>query len=326
MTEDVVSVSAPARLHLGFLDPGGQSGRRFGGIGLALDGPSTRLSIRRAGHDRVEGADAKRATEHLAAMRRHLSLDQTHDMTIEEIIPAHAGLGSGTQLALAVAAGVRALEGFPTDYAGDATRLGRGNRSGLGAAFFNQGGLAVDGGKGTQDRPPPIVSRFAFPTDWRVILVLDPRNVGLHGPDEIAAFDALPPFPESETAEICRLVLMRTLPGLAEEDIAAFGASVATIQEMVGGHFAPAQGGVFTSPRVARACTFLAAAGAHGIGQSSWGPTGFAFAASVEEAERLVAAARAEGAANDLDIRIVVGRNLGASVERTSRRQLAGIG
>ncbi|WP_206453131.1 beta-ribofuranosylaminobenzene 5'-phosphate synthase family protein [Aurantimonas marina] len=326
MTEDVVNVSAPARLHLGFLDPGGRSGRRFGGIGLAVDAPSTCLSIRRAGHDRVEGADAERAEEHLAAMRRHLGLDQTYEMTIEETIPAHAGLGSGTQLALAVAAGVRALEGVPTDYAGDAARLGRGNRSGLGAAFFSQGGLAVDGGKGTQDRPPPIVSRFAFPKAWRVILVLDPSNVGLHGPDEIAAFDALPPFPERETAEICRLVLMQMLPGLAEKDIAAFGASIAIIQGMVSGHFAPAQGGVFTSPRVARACTFLADAGAQGIGQSSWGPTGFAFAESAQDAERLVEATRAEGAAQDLDIRIVAGRNQGASIERASRRELAGTG
>ncbi|HEY9057567.1 MAG TPA: beta-ribofuranosylaminobenzene 5'-phosphate synthase family protein [Aurantimonas sp.] len=326
MTEDVVNVSAPARLHLGFLDPGGRSGRRFGGIGLALDAPSTCLSIRRAGHDRVEGADAERAAEHLAAMRRHLGVDQAHELTIEEAIPAHAGLGSGTQLALAVAAGLRTLEGFPTDYAGDAARLGRGNRSGLGASFFGQGGLAVDGGKRTQDRPPPIISRFAFPTDWRVILVLEPANVGLHGPDEIAAFDALPPFPESETAEICRLVLMQTLPGLAEADIAAFGDSIATIQEMVGGHFAPAQGGVFASPRVARACSLLAEGGAHGIGQSSWGPTGFAFAASAQEAERLVDATRAQGTAQDLDIRIVAGRNRGAGVERASRRQLAGAG
>ena len=31
----------------------------------------------------------------------------------------------------------------------------------------------------------------------------------------------------------------------------------------------------------------LDGAGAHGIGQSSWGPTGFAFAPSLEEAERL---------------------------------------
>ena len=56
---------------------------------------------------------------------------------------------------------------------------------------------------------------------------------------------------------------------------------------MVGAHFAPAQGGVFTSPRVGAAMAALDAMGAHGTGQSSWGPTGFAFADSEDTAQNL---------------------------------------
>jgi predicted sugar kinase len=56
--------------------------------------------------------------------------------------------------------------------------------------------------------------------------------------------------------------------------------------------------------------------GAYGIGQSSWGPTGFAFAPSQEIADRLydssIGLARAEG----LEIMIAEGRNRGASVEK----------
>ena len=33
--DSVVQVTAPDRLHMGFLDPSGRLGRRFGGIGLA---------------------------------------------------------------------------------------------------------------------------------------------------------------------------------------------------------------------------------------------------------------------------------------------------
>ena len=36
-----VDVSAPARLHLGFLDLGGGLGRRFGSLGVAIDGCDT---------------------------------------------------------------------------------------------------------------------------------------------------------------------------------------------------------------------------------------------------------------------------------------------
>ena len=56
--------------------------------------------------------------------------------------------------------------------------------------------------------------------------------------------------------------------------------------------------------------------GARGIGQSSWGPTGFAFAPTQEIAGRLydssIGLARAEG----LEIVIAEGRNSGASVEK----------
>ncbi len=45
---DSVTVAAAARLHLGFLDMNGGLGRRFGGLGLAIDRPATRLTIRRA--------------------------------------------------------------------------------------------------------------------------------------------------------------------------------------------------------------------------------------------------------------------------------------
>ena len=325
MADDFVTVLAPARLHLGFLDPGGRSGRRFGGIGLAIEEPATRLSVRRSSHDQAEGQDSARALRYIGELRRQLGIGGSHRVVVEEAIPAHAGLGSGTQLALAVSAGLRALEGLVPDVAGDAARLGRGDRSGLGAAFVSGGGIAVDGGKGASDGPPPIVAALPFPDEWRVILVADPRTEGFHGAEEIEAFARLPGFPEGDVATICRLVLMQALPGVAERDLASFGAAIATIQEMVGRHFAPAQGGIFTSPAVSDALAALASAGAHGIGQSSWGPTGFCFAASAGEAEGIVRSLPT-GVAEAVAIRIVKGRNHGASVERRALHRLTGTG
>ena len=43
-----VRVRAPARLHLGFLDLAGDLGRRFGSIGLSIEGYATRLTMTRA--------------------------------------------------------------------------------------------------------------------------------------------------------------------------------------------------------------------------------------------------------------------------------------
>ncbi len=315
MIDDVVTVSAPARLHLGFLDPGGSLGRRFGGIGLALDAPSTTIRIRRAARDGVSGESGARSLEHLTTLRGALGLAGSYALSVEAAIPSHAGLGSGTQLALAIACGLRRLEGLPLDPAGDAALLGRGSRSGLGVAFVTGGGVAVDGGKGASELPPPLVAHLDFPDSWRVVLVVDPQDAGFHGQAELDAFAALPPFPEEHAARICQLVLMRALPGLAEGDLAAFGAAIAEIQEKVGAHFASAQGGVFTSSQVAAVCEWLAAHGAHGIGQSSWGPTGFAFCESEAAAERLVTGLVATGLGEGLDLRIARGRNRGIEID-----------
>jgi predicted sugar kinase len=92
------------------------------------------------------------------------------------------------------------------------------------------------------------------------------------------------------------------------------------MQERLGDHFAPAQGGRYTSSRVAEAASFLAGHGAHGCGQSSWGPTGFAFAASDAEARRLAdALARETG----FEATIARGNNAGAATELNAERVAA---
>ena len=242
-----VTIRVPARLHLGFLDPNGESGRRFGSIGLPLSEPETVVTLSRAQETVVEGPESGRAACHLATLCEHLGIRSHHRLVVEQAIPRHAGLGSGTQIALAVAAALRTLHGLPLDIAGDATRLARGARSGIGIASFESGGVIIDAGKGSSGRPPPVVARLAFPEEWRVILILDPSRDGLHGEDEIEAFRSLPPFPASGIGEICRHVLMGVMPALVERDLAAFGAAISAIQMLVGNYFAPAQGGVFTS-------------------------------------------------------------------------------
>jgi beta-RFAP synthase len=248
-------------------------------------------------------------------MQDALDLDASHQVTIEEAIPAHAGLGSGTQLALAVAAGVRRLHGLPLDMAGDALRLARGARSGVGIGLFDRGGVVVDGGHGPNTRAAPIVSRLPFPEHWRVLIVLDPARQGAHGPDEGAAFARLPPFPDHSAAHLCRLVLMKALPALAEHDVVMFGAAIREMQHLLGTYFAPVQGGSrCTSPGVMACLDMLDDAGAYGVGQSSWGPTGFAFAPSPEAADRLARTARRYPSAKGLDIRVCTGLNRGADI------------
>jgi len=132
----LVTVETSARLHLGFLDLNGNAGRKFGSIGLALDQPRTRLSIRRSPMPEIEGPERDRVAVHLNLLCKHLGLAQDYRVVVEEAVPAHAGLGSGTQLALAVAAGVRRLDSLPLEIDSDSLLLQRGARSGIGAALL----------------------------------------------------------------------------------------------------------------------------------------------------------------------------------------------
>ncbi|WP_036283693.1 beta-ribofuranosylaminobenzene 5'-phosphate synthase family protein [Methylocystis sp. ATCC 49242] len=315
------SVTATARLHLGFLDMNGGLGRKFGGLGLSLDSPATRLTLTRAPANRVEGPESERAARLLEKAQAALTPDARHSLVVHEAIPAHSGFGSGTQLALAVAAALRRLEDLPHDPAADAAMTSRGARSGLGAGLFATGGVVVDGGRGPQTKTPPVIARAEFPEDWRVLLVSDPTAVGLHGSDEREAFATLPPLSEAASGELCRLVLMQALPALAERELAPFGAAVTRIQEIVGDYFAPAQGGRrYTSAKVEQLVAGLLAEGATGVGQTSWGPTGFAFVESEAAARRLVERFAAAAGAQELALTIHRGLNRGARIEAVYAR------
>ncbi|MCX7900071.1 MAG: GHMP kinase [Methylocystis sp.] len=317
-----VSVVAGARLHLGFLDMNGALGRKFGGFGLSLDAPTTRLTLARAEKNLVEGPERARAARLLEKAQDALSPQRRHALTIDEAIPAHAGLGSGTQLALAIAAALRRLEDLPEDLAGDAALLERGARSGLGAGLFRTGGLVVDGGRGPHTLTPPIVARADFPESWRALLVSEPRAAaGLHGESERDAFAALAPLGAAESGELCRLVLMQALPALAETDLAAFGAAVTRVQEIVGDYFAPAQGGRrFASAKVEEAVARLLREGATGGGQTSWGPTGFAFVENESDARRLIDRYARDWRRDGIDLSVHKARNRGAAIDAVFAR------
>ncbi|MBK7663989.1 MAG: GHMP kinase [Sterolibacteriaceae bacterium] len=279
-----VAVEAPARLHMGFFDLNGSLGRKYGSLGLTLDGLSTHVSVSRGLGASLSGAESERARRYLNRLREVIDLPEDISVSVHTAIPSHAGLGSGTQLALALGTAASRLAGSDLSPREIAHLLDRGARSGIGVAAFEQGGFVIDGGRGANDAPPPLIARLAFPPAWRILLLLDQAAAGLHGQAEASAFAELPPFPEVESQRLCRELLIRGLPALAEADLAAFGKVITDLQNTIGDYFAPAQGGRYTSPRVAAALAALSAGGAECIGQSSWGPTGFAILASDSDA------------------------------------------
>ena len=160
-----------------------------------------------------------------------------------------------------------------------------------------------------------MLARVPFPRAWRGLLIFDPAETGVHGAGEAAAFATLPDFPESETADLTRRVLLGALPALAEEDFKAFCDQVGYLQKKMGAYFAPMQGGAYVSDGVAAVLNGLAADGITGLGQSSWGPTGFAFAPSEAEGQRLLTVVRGLNGSAKLRFELARGRNEPAVIE-----------
>ncbi|SFL94986.1 beta-ribofuranosylaminobenzene 5'-phosphate synthase family protein [Variovorax sp. OV329] len=319
-----VSLRAPARLHLGFLDPGASLGRRFGSLGLVIDGFETEVEIGAAPGPRVSASDGigpheiERAQEWLARLQRESGQEAPLHLRLLQVLPDHAGFGSGTQLALAIGRAFAQWHRLDVATARLAQWLGRGRRSGIGIAGFDQGGLLVDGGPGADGEPAPLLSRVPLPAAWRVLVVQDRAQKGLSGDEERRRIEALAPLPREQAADICHQVLMRVLPGAASAEFAPFAQGITHIQRLLGEHFAPAQGGhAYASAAVERVIDRIAAAepGA-ALGQSSWGPTGFAILPSQASAQALLDALQAaQVVAPSLSLRIVSGRNTGALLQ-----------
>ena len=326
-----VRVSAPARLHLGFLDLNGDSGRKFGSIGLAINSHYTIVKVQRAKHVSVTGQYAspqiiQKAESLLTRFYQSVgkdiaASDQNVALTIEQLIPEHAGFGSGTQLALAIGTALCYLHNISTTTAEIAQHLGRGKRSGIGIAAFDLGGFIIDGGnKPGHLTPPPLLAHHQLPNEWRMVLIADPEHKGVHGQQEKTAFMTLAKFPLINSQAICHLCLMQLLPALVEKDIDQFGNAITKIQRLIGDHFAPAQGGRYTSDNVACVLEQALNIGHSGIAQSSWGPTGIIFVDSETTAKSLISdlktyAQSALSAGNQLTFSIAQADKQGATIE-----------
>jgi beta-ribofuranosylaminobenzene 5'-phosphate synthase len=269
-----VIVKAPARLHFGTLDLRGHRGRRFGGIGAAIPSPAIELEATPAAEFTAEGPDAGRALEFARRFGESTGIRGGAHLRLRQVIPAHAGLGSGTQLGLSVARALAELYGQPADPTGLARAVGRGRRSAIGTWTFALGGFVLEGGRHPgSDAVAPLLTRLPIPAEWWCVVAIPKGKPGLSGQAEEQAFVDLPPAPEREVERVAHLVLMQLLPALADGDLEGFGHALSEIQQITGGWYAPAQGGRFAPGGAERLIAELSALGAVGVGQSSWGPT-----------------------------------------------------
>jgi beta-ribofuranosylaminobenzene 5'-phosphate synthase len=319
-----VRVRAGSRLHFGFQNLSLAHERLYGGVGVALSEPAVVLEAEAATdvvcEDDTVAEYAERAVDLLGVDGAAISVD--------ERLPRHVGLGSGTQIALATLAAVARVHEREPRVRERAPALGRGGRSGVGVASFRQGGFVVDGGHPTAQfttaapapgewTVPPVVARHELPADWRFVLVSPEAPSGRSDAEEDASMRHVVENADPGIADdIAGLLVRRLLPGAATGDAATFGDAVADLGRLNGAWYADVQGGVYRPPAGDLIDALNGEPAVHAAGQSSWGPTVFALAAALD-AERVAGTARDALEATGLDGWVTVARPRAAGADVT---------
>lgn len=353
----VVDVQTPARLHLGMLSFGVPHVRAYGGVGVMIDRPGVHLRMARrsaAASERFNatGPLADRAAGFARSCAEAWRLPDDAACTIEVLaVPgSHSGLGSGTQLGLAVAAGMRQLFCRPAAAAacGGVVRfddhevvelaraVGRGRRSCVGVYGFGGGGLVIEGGRivpadrGPEDdatRPfSSLLARVHLPADWRCVVFGMREGEGLHGVAEKAAFASLPPVPLEISAELSRVAVMELWPAAVEGRFTEFSEALLRYGLLAGKPFEQASSCLPYADTTSRLIECLQQLGARGVAQSSWGPTVMACLESQAAADTLVTRFAATDLAGHYDTLVARFAREGTSVRETAADQARATG
>ena len=314
-----VSVETGSRLHLGFTNLSEDIGRCFGSIGVAIDQPGTSVVFEEQDELTIVGDNKEPVRAAVSRFCDAYGVEPRVAIKVKERIPEHVGLGSGTQLALAVGAGLAAVCGIDADVREIAFALQRGRRSGIGIAAFRCGGLLIDAGCGVPARErcsvPTVVWRHDFPADWCFVIAIPAGGEGLSSHSEEGVFASLTPSVHI-SEEVCRITQLLLMPALVERDIETFGRALTAIDRKTGAYFTDVQGGTYSHEATNETAAAMLRGGAFGAGQSSWGPAVYGLARE-DQAALLESHMREYLRDNGLgdSVTIARGRNTRAKVE-----------
>ena len=290
-------IETPSRIHLTLIDLNGIYDRIDGGVGITLEKPC--LNLEAESLDKGIEVGFSESCKHVDGLIEDytfkikssaikvmdaLKIDSGFNFFVDSAYPPHSGLGSGTQLSLAVAKLVSMMNHHDLNALDLAKIVGRGGTSGIGVESFENGGFIMDGGHKTIEKPdflpssaspatpPPIIVRYDFPVDWKIVLVIPNVERGVSGAREVDAFQNYCPIPLDEVEKLSHLLLMKLMPAVVESDLESFGTAINNIQD-IGFKRIENQ---LQNPCISRIMKELRSAGAAGVGMSSFGPTIYA--------------------------------------------------
>ena len=276
-----VQVVTGSRLHFGFRNLCLEESQVYGGIGVCLENPKLVLTAERKNGIICEEENAKKYVQRAVEI---LGVEGAK-VEIKEKIPAHKGLGSGTQLALAAYTAIAKAYGIEPKSRECAPKLGRGERSGVGVASFEQGGFNIDEGQETISlaegsgrrkrwKVPNKKVNLKIPREWVFVIVKLEIGEGYSGNEEKKLINFVMKDARSDvTKEIDRVIDEKLIPAIHNENCVEFGFAVGEISRLNGIWYEKYQGGIYRPPIGNMVEKLQENSNIFGVGQSSWGPS-----------------------------------------------------
>ena len=314
LKKNTIQIISPARLHFGFLEINSNyHNNSFGGIGLSIDKFYTKIKVTKNVKIKIKGKCLDKASFFLNTFCRKQKIKPKFLLNVEKSTPQHIGLGSGTQLALSIGRAISDLSNLNLSIKKIANILNRSYRSNVGLINFKHGGFLID--LKIKNKFFTNINKVFFPEEWKIILIKDSKE-GLHGKNEANAFKKIKNFPEKNNVRLIDLVLSKIYPSLIENNFNEFSKAITKLQSIMGNHFNVFQGGVFSSPAVSNVLNFLKKENVLGYGQTSWGPSGFAFFSNIKKAKKMETMLKKKfSSCNNLEFIICSGKNSGADIQ-----------
>ncbi len=329
-----IRITTPCRIHLSLIDENGYTGRVDGGIGLMLDRPNVVFEASNDS-DEFQIKANKYYRESIEVINEKASRvfkafnisNKNFRFNLRRYYPSHVGLGSKTQLSLAVALAIAILKKKEISIRTLTKIVGRGGTSGIGWKGFEEGGFILDAGhdfgKGkekesflpssaSQDANPALtILRYPIPENWRFVLVIPNVKKGAYGDEEVSIFQNCTPIPKEEVNEVSHQILMKILPGIIKNDLECFGQGLKRIQNI---GFKKIE--ISMQDQIVKdLLTFFEEYGTKAHAMSSFGPSVIAITESDEEALEVKKAVEEKLGRNGEHIYLSKPNNNGAKVK-----------
>ena len=283
-----VTVIAPAHLHTGNFDMTGDLGRLYGTVGFAVD---RLLEV-----EVTKAVDVKSEDEaaYLFASRFVDAFDLAGaEVKVKKTIPKFVGMGYHTTLALSIGSALAKLYGLKLTIEQIALTMQRGAITSLGVHAFNVGGFIVEGGFRVDQREkmiPPLIFHQAVPNNWLFVIAIakEPQEkIVKMRENEDHILRNLKLMPKETSDMLSRIVLVKIIPSIVENDLKSFGEGLTAFNSELGKFWNEYQcGRTYCHPVVEDAIKIMLKRSTCAC-QTSWGPTIYGIVDRQSQAELL---------------------------------------